>query len=185
MENQEKRATVPEFFMNPVQDFEKSEKAGHPVFRDVEYVKIHHPGSQFCIPCMKVKEKHKTLWPKHYAAFKAGEDAPLDGFPLTEWAAISRAIAETLRNAGVLTVEQLAAVPDQQLSYLGPMYQDLKNKAVVFIEEHNSEKAKIAVLEDQNKSLMERLEKLEAQSSEEKPTVVNSTKKEAPKAKAK
>lgn len=158
----EQRKSVPRFFLKAIEDKAASDAAGHPVFIDVEYIEVRHPGAQHSVPCCKVKQEHKDFYHEAYAAFKRGEEAPLDGFPITEWAPISRASAETLKAMGVFTVENLANVTDTSAQHMPTEFQSLRVKAKRFLEEHNSEQGQINTLKAENKTLMERLEKLEA-----------------------
>lgn len=162
--------SVPRFHLRAIQDEEASKKAGHPIFKDVEYVEVHHPGQRNTVPCLRVKEHHIEAWPRHYDAFKRGEDAPIEGYRIEEWPPVTAAMAETLKAMQIPTVESLAAIPESALGGLGTAYQSLRLKAQVFLEEHGSEKARIEKLEKENNSLLERLEKLEAASSSKEDT---------------
>lgn len=162
----QEQKSVPRFHIRAIQDEEASDKMGHPVFRDAEYVEVRHPGAMHSIPCVRVKQIHKDTWPDYYRAFKEGREVPLEGFPLEEWAPISRGICETMKSMGLRTVEDLANIPDVNVQRLGAIYHSLKIKAVRFLKEHNSEQAQINNLKEENKTLIERLEKLEASISE-------------------
>lgn len=167
--DQENDPCIPRFEMMPIQNMEKSEAVGHPVFEDVPFVTVYSPGNKLEIPCFRVEEKHRMRWPKQWEAFMAGEEAPMEGLPLVEWPPITRAQVETLKGFHIRTVEELASGTDENMKNIGPVFIDLSNKAAKFLENHGSEKARISELEQKNQDLMDRLEKLEAQSSPEPP----------------
>ena len=169
-----KKKSVPRFHMRAVEDPVESEKMGHPVFKDVEWIEVMHPGSQNSVPSCRVRQHHIDFYHEAYEAFKRGEEVPLEGFPITEWAPISRAVSETLKGMGVHTVEALADMPLTSAQHMPTNIQSLRIKAQRFLKEHNSEQAQINTLKAENKTLIERLEKLEALSSdkeEESPDV--------------
>lgn len=175
----------PLFFMETIVDEAASVGKDIPVFKDIEMVKVHIPGNQREIPIFHVKDKHRLRWAKQYEAFKAGEDTPLDGYPLAEWPPVTKAIVKTLASVHIRTLEDLVAAPETELKRIGPMFYNLKFKAKEFLDNHGSEKARIGELEEQNTLLMERLSKLEDASSKfsEEPKVSAENTK-APKAKA-
>lgn len=156
----------PRFHIRAVQNDEESEKQGHPVFRDMEYVEIIAPGNNQRHIC-RVKEQHRKMWPEHYKAFREGNDAELiNGFPIGEWPQMTRSAAETLKAVGILALEDLVAASDDSLKSLGPGFFNMKYKAVEFLKNENSAQNQIDKLEAVNASLSARLEKLEAENSE-------------------
>lgn len=159
--------TRPRFFMRPIVDEKATLNKDTPVFKDVEYVEIQSPGNQLEIPILRVKDSHRERWPEQYAAFKRGEEAPLNGYPLSDWPQVTRAMVETMKSVGIQTVEDLAEAPEESLKQVGPIYYNLKFKAQEFIKHNEAEKIKIADLEKANLELIERLEKLEAKASTE------------------
>lgn len=131
----EKDHTIPRFYMRPVEQAHKSAQAGRPIYEDVEFVEIIIPGNRGAVHDTMVREEHRQRWPQHYAAFKAGQDAPQEGTPLEEWPAISRSQVEELRYFHIRTVEQLAGLGDDALSRAIPMGgYPLREKAQRFLE---------------------------------------------------
>ncbi len=156
----------PRFHIRAIQNEEASEKQGHPVFRDVEYVEIIAPGNNQRHIC-RVQEQHRKMWPEHYKAFKDGNDSELiNGFPIDEWPLMTRSAAETLKGVGILALEDLTSASDDNLKSLGPGYLNLKYKAVEFLKSESVAQTQIDKLQAANSDLMARLEKLEAESSE-------------------
>lgn len=152
----------PRFHFRSIQDVEKSDEAGVPIFRDVEYVEITAPGISREKPCFRVNDHHKKRWPDQYKAFKEGQEVPLDGYPIEQWPQVSRAEVDTLKSLGVRTVEDLVGAPEENIRRAGSSFLNLKYKATEFIKNHGSEQQKIAELEDENEELKKRLDKLEA-----------------------
>ena len=100
------------FFMHPHQDKAESLAQGRPIFQDKEYVEIMIPGDRTNIVNRPVRPHDKARFPKHYQAFKTGVEDIMVGTPLEMWPVMSRAMVEELRFFKILTVEQLASVPD-------------------------------------------------------------------------
>jgi hypothetical protein len=102
-----------EFYMGTVAaPEEQSAKAGHPVFLDVECIKIYN--SKDNVIDRPVRDTDKARWPRKYAAWKAtGVSTPGGGgWPLEQWPQITRGQAEEFKYFKIYTVEQLANMPD-------------------------------------------------------------------------
>lgn len=101
------------FFLHPSQDAARSVKEGRPCFKDTEFVQIMQPGNKESIVMRPATQTDKQRFHKHYRAFKDRNDSDLlEGTPLDQWPAISRAVVEELKYFNVLTVEQLAGMSD-------------------------------------------------------------------------
>lgn len=107
---------IPRFFLQPVQNQFLSDKEGRPIFEDKEYIEIRVPGDRKTEWIGSVKEEHRQRFPRHYAAFKLQQEVPLDGTPISEWAAVTRSQTEELAFAHIKTIEQLAALSDDGLA---------------------------------------------------------------------
>lgn len=154
-------------------DEDATSKAGKPVYKNVPYVEIVCPGNDKERPNMAVTSNHKQRWPKEWAAFEEGRDAPkLDGMPIEEWTHADKHLAMTLRASEVHTVEQLSKVDDINLQNLGPGMMNLKNMAIKWLKDRDegdveleaaNEKIvrfeeKVTSLEDRAKNAEEELE---------------------------
>ncbi len=117
----ERDTIIPRFFMNPVRNNFESEKQGREVWEEVPYVEMFVPGDKNATPVERVKPSHKERWPRQWDAFEKSVEAPEDGTPLAEWAAMSRAQVIELSSVHVRTVEQLASLSDTQLAKAVPM----------------------------------------------------------------
>src|ERR1700755_316054 len=81
----------PQFFTESQPNAARSEKEGRPCFDDVEMVKILIPGDRLTEFVARVNEGHKRRWPKAYAAFKDGQEAPVEGTPIEQLPGMTKA----------------------------------------------------------------------------------------------
>lgn len=129
-----KRPAIPRFYVLPVQLEFASSEAGRPIFEDREFVDIIIPGDRRAMAHHPVNDEHRNRWPKEYAAFKAGKEAPLEGTPLLQWPGMTRSRVEELAYFHIRTVEELALVNDHQLQNLGMGARQEREKAKLFLE---------------------------------------------------
>lgn len=128
-----------EFFYKAEQQGAASDAAGHPVFAQVEYVRIRFPGGKdvFEAPAAAPAAPGKSyaqIYAPHYKRFKeVGAGAGQAGFPVEQWPALNVAEAATLKALNVYTVEQLAEVSDETVERLGMGGRDLRTKAQAFL----------------------------------------------------
>ncbi len=134
------KSLLVKFFIKPRQDTMQSEIEGRPVFKDVEYIDIKIPGNRNAGACRPATDADRNRFPDHYRRFKDRvTDTRMEGTPLTEWAPMSRSLAEELSFFHVKTVEQLATMADAQASrFMGLM--PLKQKAQLWLENAKKEK---------------------------------------------
>jgi hypothetical protein len=104
-----------EFFVDSEKDGLASAKAGRDIFRTVERVRIVIPGAVASIVVKNVDDTHRERWPEAYAAFKRGQEAPLQGMPLEEWPILNKAAIAELHYLQIRTVEELRDVSDLAL----------------------------------------------------------------------
>lgn len=98
------------FKLEAVPDEAQSRIAGRPIYKDLEFIEITFPGQPAMV--FAAEEKHKRYYPEEYKAFKAGQEAPVKGLPIEQWAMPTKAIIENLKSLGFRTVEQLAEAKD-------------------------------------------------------------------------
>lgn len=107
-----------------------------------------------------------------YKAWKSGSEVPVDGTPLGAWAGVNAAQADVLRQNGIRTVEEVAALTDSQLGKIMlPQPRLLKLQAAEYLESRKGDAiaSKIAAVEEQNAALKAQLEEAIARLSEDKP----------------
>jgi hypothetical protein len=136
------------FEIRPVEDRDASLKAGSYVAKDVTFVIIQRPGDRDTVEKeadgwladMKAKSRSGLIpleWYKAYEnvyeAFKQDMEPPIDGTPVKNWPVLAPSQVHTLIAAGVKTVEDLAAIPDGDISRIIMGGIGLKQKANVWL----------------------------------------------------
>jgi hypothetical protein len=128
-----------QFETRAIEDEEKSRQEGRPIYKDVDFVIIHVAGDR-----LTVRERQVDLvgnnrtppdhirFPRQWEAFKAQKQQPVEGTPITEWPPVSKSLAMELKGMHIHTVEALAAVSDQNLTWLGA--RELREKAKAWLE---------------------------------------------------
>lgn len=134
--NRDRDGAIPRFYMRAVQNNFKSQELGRPVHEEVEFVEILVPGDRKTVHDARVTEEHKRRWPNAYKAFRENRESPVEGTALDDWAGVNRGQVEELRYSHVRTVEQLAALSDDQLAKSVSMGgYALREKAQRFLEQ--------------------------------------------------
>ena len=123
-----------EFSHEAVLDQFATDETGMPVYRDVEMVTIITPGNNKSTFVHKATPEYQHRFKTQWEHFKAGTEAQHDGLPLTEWPLVTKAQALNLRNSKIFTVEQLAAIIDQNIDILGLGGRDLRDKAKAYLD---------------------------------------------------
>ena len=124
----------PKFFHRPIQNKAKSEEAGRPVHDQVEWVDIIVAGDRNSKVSRKVSDIDKQRWPAQYQAFKSGNKMPLQGTPLEQWTQLGTDQVADLKSLGIMTVEMLAGLSDDQVANYGLGGHQLREKANAYIE---------------------------------------------------
>lgn len=114
----------------------KSREEQRPCFEMRDYVTIMVPGDQTNIVNRPIRESDKFRFPKQWAAYQNGQSQE-QGYPLTEWAQVSRAQCDELAYFKIKTVESLAHLPDN-LAQKFPGISQLRDKARAYLEERKT-----------------------------------------------
>jgi len=132
------------FERRAVEDRAASLAAGHYVSKDVDFAIITRPGSRDTLDkeaivwLSEIREKGRmnaipSTWFEafnaSYKAWKDGEEVPPNGTPIKGWPILSPSAQKDLIHAGIRTVEDLADMPDQELSVIGTGALSFKQKA--------------------------------------------------------
>ena len=157
--------SIPLFKTVPVEVKGRSEKEGRAIFEDREVVEIRIPGDMKTVVTHKVSQKHIDRWPEHYKAFKEGLDAPVDGYPLTEYAALTASKVAELKYLNIRTVEELAGLNDSLISRLGMGGREMVQKAKAFVEV-SADAAQAQKYAAENERLLNEIELLKSQIAE-------------------
>ncbi len=132
-----------------IEDRNATIKEGHLVMRPVDYVIMRQAGSKDTVEkealewlsdCdrMAAAGQMPNEWAigfrKKFDQWKAGRDAPPDGFPLKEWASISKARAENYAQIGIFTVEDVAVMTEEAMGRAGMGARADKERARAFLD---------------------------------------------------
>lgn len=163
-----------EFVNVAVEDKAASAKAGRPIFKDVEHVRVRWVGDnkkELYAPAHeqtmydRASSRYLTwaeVYAEHYRLFKAQQDqAGVNGTPLSEATFLTEAKRAELRAQNVFTIEGLAGLDGALLQRLGMGARDLKAQAEAYIAQA-AKFAEGSELRAENAELRARMEKLEA-----------------------
>lgn len=158
-----------EFRMHPVVDGPASKAAGRTVKKDVPYIKIIQPGeSRLASYDQPARDEDVARFPRQWAAFQANQKQDVSGSPLDLLFPESPAIVENLKNVGVRTIDQLAALPDTGLQNIGMGARQWQEKAKAYLEQASKGQgfhalaARVDQMELQAKEKDDRIAALEA-----------------------
>ncbi|WP_253724687.1 chromosome partitioning protein ParA [Burkholderia multivorans] len=172
-----------EFSLEPIHQEAESEKQGRPIYLDVPHIRIHFAGDRTKMIFRPVKMKDDPQgpsdprrFPRQWAAFEEQRSQVQEGTPLEQWPPVSRSEVLSLKAMHIHTVEQMAAVSDSNLSWLGA--RELREKAIAWLKnadggkevvrltaENEQLRADLEVQKAQTRELAERLDAFIAQSS--------------------
>ena len=163
-----------EFFASSRQNKRKSEEEGRPIFDDIEMVKIRLVGDTSSVHVAPANDQssaydpetghrltYAELYPRHYEAFKQGQELIGSGTPLTQVTFLSAAKADELKALNVVTVEQLAELDGANLQRLGMGARALKDQATAYLQ-RASNAVDVGKLASENEALRDRLAALES-----------------------
>ena len=145
---------------------------GRPVHKSVEYVTILCPGDKDTVVDRPVNKLDPYCWPEKYIAFRNNQSQDNNGVPLETWGMLDPSRVADLKALRITTVEQLADIPDGNLSGIGMHARAEREKARSYLAIAKGD-APVAALKAENDELKKRLERLEAlaaQSVTEKPS---------------
>lgn len=125
----------PRFYLKAMHQEARSNAEGRPIYEDKEYVSISIGGDKNTQVDRKVSDEDRARWPTLYAKFKAGVEQAPDGTPLEQWALLSPAQVAEFKALHVYTVEAFAAVNDAQLRNMGMGARQIRDRAILFIEQ--------------------------------------------------
>lgn len=159
------------FGMFPKVNAAKTREAGYEVFEEVEFIKIRVPGDRFFEYFQPATESHRRRFPRAYHNFKERTQGRtgLVGLPIDNWPGINRSQAMTMKGAGIHTVEELAAVGDQNVDRLGINGRELRDRARTYLAtaKDTAETQRIAAerdaLQAQLKAMQDQINGLTAQ----------------------
>lgn len=129
------------FTTRPIQDKVESEKAGRPIFKEVDYVEVHFPGDKNTVHVAKAQnwlamrpEGEREVYQAQYEKWKQTKQQSMVGTPLEQWPALSVSQVAELKALSIMTVEQLADLNDTGLSKIGIGGRQLQAKARAYLD---------------------------------------------------
>lgn len=144
--NNESLVTV-SFYSDAVVNHPKSEKAGRPIFDDVDLIKFQFAGDSKRVCVFPATEtdpnatrengypvSYAESYAEQYRKFKAQEQQTVAGTPLSEAPFLSEGKRRELRACNIHSVEALAAIDGPALKTLGMGGRELKNQAAAYLE---------------------------------------------------
>jgi hypothetical protein len=156
-----------QFFMQAVEDKERTLAEGRKCFKDREFIRIMVPGDRHNVTIRPVQvtgimpTDDRMRFPRHYEAFqKKQEQKAHDGMPLKMWPAMPESTAVELEYINIFTVEQLATLADTYVGKL-PNGQKWKARAEEFLKSIGDQQA----VNRLNAALEERDNRIAAQES--------------------
>lgn len=156
-----------EFRTEAVQNHAKSRDEGRAIFEDTPFITIMFPGDKTKRVDRPVKLEDDvdgpsdlTRFPKQWARFQAQEEQAGDGLPVQQWNPLSKSQALELKAMGIHTVEQLAALPDTALNWLGA--RELRTQAQAWLDKAGAHAAE-ARLAAENTQLREQMAAMQKQ----------------------
>lgn len=130
---EEQDANLVRFEWKAVRDMAKEKELGYVCFKNIEYIRITAPGARSEV-FREARDQDKRRYPRAYERFTSASEKPHDGLSVEEWPSLDKATAEMLKYNKILTVEQLASLPDGFLHVLGMGGRTLRQKAIDYIE---------------------------------------------------
>jgi hypothetical protein len=151
-----------EFFVDPVLDQAATQRAGRPIYRDVERLRISTV--QGAVIIKNADSETIARWPEEWERFQAQQRRAGDeqaGVPLEDWSVPSPAQIRGLHELGIDTVDQVAALEDAVLRELDGDMGMLRTRASAFLDGAEHE-ALVTRLAAENDGLRRRVTDLEA-----------------------
>lgn len=133
---------------------------GLPIFKNVTYVEIHLKDNSTEVFNQPASEEKIKRFPREYAIYKMAKEKVKDGTPLNQFAFLTAAEVATCYNRGVMTVEELAALPKEKTIDLGLVNEAEAAKKFVARAAGNQN---IAELSEKEKEYLQQIEQLKAQ----------------------
>lgn len=133
-----------EFTIEAVKNELRSAEEGRPIFEDKEYITIRIVGDNKTVRKRPVKHNwdgntppDTERWARQYEAFKKQQSQEaVDGTPIHEWAMITKSDAMSLKALNIHSVEQLANIGENNMTWLGA--RQMRDKAKAWLESAKS-----------------------------------------------
>ncbi|MBT1155738.1 hypothetical protein J1C56_09050 [Aminobacter anthyllidis] len=167
------------FRIHTMPDTTASQKAGRPIFSDMEVCDIAFAGNtktRATFPAHEAEPNatresvkdgggvvtYAMLYNDQYRAFKAGVAQPTSGTPLAEAPFLAEAKRRELKALNIHTVEALAGLDGNPLKQLGMGGRELKNQAQAYLDAAAGS-ADVTSLAAENTALRQQMDDMRAQ----------------------
>ena len=120
---------------------------GMPIFEDVTYIEIRIKDNSTEVFNQPATEEKIRRFPREYALYKLAKEKKKDGTPLEQFAFLTVAEIETCQSRGVFTVEDLAALDNEKVKFLGLQNENELAKKFMQNAKDNNIVAKMAAKE--------------------------------------
>lgn len=157
-------ALIPEFYVDKKLMGAKSEEAKRPIYEDREYLRIKIKGQDKSIPVHEVTDEHRRRFPIAYAFFLRQKPVPVIGTPIEQLAGVGPSMAHHLKGLNLRTVEDLAAVSDDNtVNRIGMGGRDLVTRAKAWLQHSTSQTVALAEEKDRLREENEKLRQMLAE----------------------
>lgn len=150
-----------EFFTEAVEFKAESEKEGRPIFREIPFIRIQHPGDRNNVLETKVTDHYKQKYAREWREFEMRGGNDIVGTLLSQWPPVTKSQVKEAEYFGIRTVEQLAAVNDAALQKIGMGWRELRTKAIAYLDAAQGNAAQSAQAAE-NERLRNEIESLKA-----------------------
>lgn len=116
----------------------RTKEQGRKIFEECVYVRILAPANRLLIIERQATDEDKLRFKNQYGHFLDKGESLQEGTPLSEFPSLTPAQVLEMRHLKVETVEQLAGIPDTTAQLLGTGGQDLKQRAIKFLDRTRS-----------------------------------------------
>lgn len=166
--------TVPKFKENPETGAieETTETVSFREKRTFHKPKVIHPWLEklkFQLNANQISERYYRACFDAFENFKNKQNLPKDGYPLINWKGIDPAMRDKLLGMGINTIELVASMTEEAMTYVGMGSRSIKQKAEAFLLQNNApEQAAIemTLIKQQNEQMAEQLSAMQSKLAE-------------------
>jgi hypothetical protein len=97
---------------------------------------------------------------KLYENWQKGYETPLEGYPVREWAILTKSQVQNLHSMSTFTVEQIAGWTENSMAMYGMGGRELRDKAKIWLASGDSKAEQISALQVENETLKVQLKKM-------------------------
>jgi len=122
------------FYTDAIELKAQSEKEGRPIYKDVPFIRIIVPGDMNNVIERVADDNDKARFRQAWEKYERSESQAAEGTPLDQWPQITRSLLKECKYFEIHTVEALSALSDSHVTRMGMGYQELRNKAKVWLD---------------------------------------------------